>query len=119
MAEDGEERIGRLERLVESLAILARDASKRLTSLEENVGKIDDRLDKLIQLAISFDERLDSLREAQENSERKLAALADAQIHTEEVVAELAVQQKHTDGRLDALIDIVREMREGNPPPRS
>jgi peptidoglycan hydrolase CwlO-like protein len=119
MAEDGEERVARLERLVESLAILARDAGKRLTSLEENVGKIDDRLDKLVQLAISFDERLDSLREAQENSERKLAALADAQIHTEEVVAELVTQQKHTDRRFDALIDIVREMHEGNPPRQS
>jgi hypothetical protein len=34
-------------------------------------------------------------------------------------MAELASQQVHTDRRLDALIDIVREMREGKPPQQS
>jgi DNA anti-recombination protein RmuC len=60
------------------------------------------------------------LEEAQANSERKIAALADAQIRTEaamanltEKMAQLAASQAHTDQRLDALIDIVREGRNG------
>jgi hypothetical protein len=71
----------------------------------------------------AFADKMDALAEAQANSEAKIAALADAQIRTESVVAtlgermaELAAAQAHTDQRLDALIDIVRGMREGNPP---
>ena len=59
--------------------------------------------------------------------------MADAQIRTEdsinklyastanlsEKMAELASQRAHTDERLDALIDIVRESREGRPPQAS
>ena len=71
----------------------------------------------------AFDEKMSALAEAQANSEAKIAALADAQIRTEGVVAtlgermaELAAAQAHTDRRMDALIDIVRGMREGTPP---
>jgi hypothetical protein len=60
------------------------------------------------------------LGEAQANSEAKIAALADAQIKTEEALVKLAEahtklaeSQAHTDQRLDALIDIVREFRNG------
>ena len=85
---------------------------ERLTNLEEF-----SRL--MMQWARRADERTDALAEAQENSERKLAALADAQIRTEEALAKLAYHQAHTDQRLDALIVIVRETREGNPPQAS
>ena len=92
---------------------------ERLTTLEEF-----SRL--MMQWARSAEEGMSELRAAQTNSEAKIAALADAQIHTEEVVAalgeqmkELAAQQAHTDQRLDALIDIVREMREGKLPQQS
>jgi hypothetical protein len=73
------------------------------------------------------DERLNTqpswinpLGEAQANSEAKIAALADAQIKTEDALVrlaeahtKLAESQVHTDRRLDALIDIVRELRNG------
>jgi chromosome segregation ATPase len=92
---------------------------ERLTTLEE-FSKL------LVQWARSAEEGMSELREAQANSERKLAALADAQIHTDEVMnrlsdrmGDLASQQAHADRRLDALIDIVREMREGKPPQQS
>jgi hypothetical protein len=85
---------------------------ERLTTLEEF-----SRL--MMQWARSAEEGMSELRDAQANSERRIAALADAQIHTDEVMAELAAQQAHTDRRLDALIDIVREMREGRPPQQS
>ena len=96
---------------------------ERLTNLEEFSRLI-------VQWARRADERMNELAEAQANSERKIAALADAQIRTEDAInklstsmvdlsekmAELAAQQTHTDQRLDALIDIVREGREGKPP---
>jgi peptidoglycan hydrolase CwlO-like protein len=89
---------------------------ERLTNLEEFVKL-------MMQWTLRAEERMDELRAAQAESEAKIAALADAQIKTESVVAslggnmsELAAAQKHTEQRLDALIDIVREVREGNPP---
>ena len=93
---------------------------ERLTNLEEFVKL-------MTQWALRAEERMDELRTAQADSEAKIAALADAQIKTEEALAKLAEAQAraeerlseaqaHTEQRLDALIDIVREMREGNPP---
>lgn len=102
-------------------------ADKRLQQLEESFIT-------LVELARNESERMDThqswinlLGEAQANSEAKIAALADAQIRTEENVARLFVAQArteealarlaeaqaHTDKRLDALIDIVREGRNG------
>ncbi|HEY0407727.1 MAG TPA: hypothetical protein VGC89_18475 [Pyrinomonadaceae bacterium] len=76
----------------------------------------------LVTLAESANERMNALSAAQANSEVKIAALADAQIRTEasmtnltEKMAQLAEAQAHTDQRLDALIDIVREGRNGKP----
>ncbi len=88
----------------------------RLTNLEEFVKL-------MMQWTLRAEERMDELRAAQAESEAKIAALADAQIKTESVLAslgenmsELAAAQKHTEQQLDALIDIVRGMREGDPP---
>lgn len=95
----------------------------------------------LTQLSLRAYERMDALEQAQANSEGKIAALADAQIRTEasqanseskiaaladaqirtesamanltEKMAQLAESQAHTEQRLDALIDIVREGRNG------
>ena len=87
-----------------------------LTNLEEFVKL-------MMQWTLRAEERMDELRAAQAESEARIAALADAQIKTESVVAslgermsELAAAQTHTEQRPDALIDIVREMRGGNPP---
>ena len=92
----------------------------RLTNLEEFVKL-------MMQWTLRAEEKMDELREAQANSEAKIAALADAQIKTEEAMARLAdaqaqaehrmaEAQTYTERRLDALIDIVRGMREGNSP---
>ena len=88
----------------------------RLTNLEEFVKL-------MMQWTLRAEERMDELRAAQAESEARIAALADAQIKTESVVAslgermnELAAAQTHTEQRFDALIDIVQEMRGGNPP---
>ena len=116
----------RAEEILANLAVVARDANKRLSAAEGAISSIDERPDKLVAVSQGFDERLDTLADLQANSERKIAALADAQIRTEEAIArlsdemaELAAQQAHMDQRLDALIDIVREGREGRPPQTS
>lgn len=94
--------------------------------LERRVATVEQAIKLLTELALSANERTGALEEAQATSERKIAALADAQIRTEEAIANLtakmaehSAQQAHTDQRLDALIDIVREGREGKPPQES
>ena len=96
-------------------------------STEERVARLENAFVNLTRLAESLDERLNtqlswinSLGEAQANSEARIAALADAQIKTEDALVrlaeahtKLAESQAHTDQRLDALIDIVRELRHG------
>lgn len=112
-------------------------------SIDERMLRLENAFATLVRLAEGTDERLDQhlswinqLGEAQANSEAKIAALADAQINTEGAVARteeaiatlaaaqgrteialarLAASQAHTDQRLDALIDIVREGRNGGP----
>jgi len=112
-----------------------------IMSTEERLARLENAFVNLTRLAESLDDRLNTqlswinslgeaqanseakiavLVEAQANSEAKIAALADAQIKTEEALvrlaeahAKLAESQAHTDQRLDALIDIVREGRNG------
>ena len=94
---------------------------------EGRVARLENAFLTLTRLAESLDERMNTqlswinmLGEAQANSEGKIAALADAQIRTEDALiklteahTKLAASQAHTDQRLDALIDIVRELRNG------
>jgi exonuclease VII small subunit len=103
-------------------------------NVEPRVKTVEEAVLLLTQMALRADERMDGFEAAFSNITAKLEALADAQIRTEEslthlseVHARLAEAQKHlaeaqkhlaesqahTDKRLDALIDIVREDREG------
>ena len=77
---------------------------------EERMDRADDRLSRLertLLLAIRA-----GRRERGEWRERH-AALVDAQMRTEAAMAKLTESQTHADRRLDALIDIVREERNG------
>lgn len=120
---------------------------------EDRLARLEGMVEQLGRVALSYDERLDALAAAQANGEAKIAALADAQIQTQEALIkltgnvaeiaarmaelvgrvdelagrmdelagtmdELAESHKHTDQRLDALIDIVRELRNGRQPPQ-
>ena len=110
-----------------SLGITRMTTEERLLRLEnafatlsEIAGQSNNRIDLLIELARSSEERMDQhlawinqLGEAQANSEARIAALADAQIKTDAALTRLAEAQAHTDQGLDALIDIVRELRNG------
>ncbi|HEY0321981.1 MAG TPA: hypothetical protein VGC66_13565 [Pyrinomonadaceae bacterium] len=84
-----DERLNRLENIVTRLAEVTVNSIETINS----------------QFAILTDAHI-RLEEAQRRTE-------EAQRRTEEAFARLAESQAHTDKRLDALIDIVREGRNG------
>ena len=67
-----EDRLTRAEEIIANLAVVARDANKRLSAAEGDIRSIDGRLDKLVEISQGFDERLDTLADLQANSERKI-----------------------------------------------
>jgi D-serine deaminase-like pyridoxal phosphate-dependent protein len=69
-----------------------------------------DRLERIAQLLVRAGLR--ARRELRQQDD-KITIMMDAQIKNEERFAELAEAQKNNDRRLDALIDIVREGRNG------
>jgi ABC-type transporter Mla subunit MlaD len=82
-------------------------------STEERGTTLEQAFVTLTRLAENMDARMDSTGERVTNLEEKMAALANAQIRTEEALTKLAEAQAHTDRRLDALIDIISEGRNG------
>ncbi|HEX7177908.1 MAG TPA: hypothetical protein VF240_21795 [Pyrinomonadaceae bacterium] len=86
------------------------DWKERMARADERMDRADRRMtrvENILKLAIRAGRR--ERREWRE----KYAALVDAQKRTEESLKHLADSQAHTDSRLDALIDIVREGRNG------
>ena len=69
-----------------------------------------DRLERIARLMVRAGLRA---RREMRHQDDKITIMIDAQIKNEERFAELAASQKHTDRRLDALIDIIREGRNG------
>jgi D-serine deaminase-like pyridoxal phosphate-dependent protein len=75
--------------------------------------KSEDRLDRLERIAkLLVRAGLRARRELRQQDD-KITIMMDAQIKNEERFAELAESQKNTDRRLDALMDIVKESRNG------
>ena len=75
--------------------------------------KIEERLDRLERIArLMVRAGLRARREMRQQDD-KITIMIDAQIKNEERFAELAESQKNTNRRLDALIDIVKEGRNG------
>jgi hypothetical protein len=80
----------------------------------------EQRLDRLERIAKLFAKAGLKERRRMREMDEKIAILIDMQIKneerfakTEERFAQLAESQAHTDRRLDALIDIIREGRNG------
>ena len=67
----------------------------------------------LIDAQVRSEDKLVRLEEAQSRTDESLRQLAESQKRTEESLKQLSDSQAHTDKRLDALIDIVREERDG------
>jgi D-serine deaminase-like pyridoxal phosphate-dependent protein len=75
--------------------------------------KTEERLDRLERIAkLLVRAGLRARRELRQQDD-KITIMIDAQIKNEERFAELAEAQKHTDRRLDALIEILKESRNG------
>jgi len=83
-----------------------------------------DRLERIVKLMIKAglrgrthsreqNEKITILIDAHVKNEDRFAALAAAQTRLAESHTRLADSQTHTDQRLDALIDIIREGRNG------
>jgi hypothetical protein len=75
-----------------------------IARLDSRAARLEEGFQALIELGQNHDGQLDDIRSM-------LNRLGEAQIRTEDALARLADAQAHTDGRLDALIDIVRGMR--------
>lgn len=76
------------------------EADERARQEDQKATKRFDRLERVMKMVVRA-----GLRE-RKDTRQKIAALVDSHI-------KLAESQAHTDKRLDALIDIVREGREG------
>ena len=94
---NAEERLDRLERIAK---LLVRAGLRARRELRQQDDKITIMID------------------AQIKNEDRFAELAEGQKKTDRILVELAESQKHTDRRLDALIDIVREGRNGKSGPQ-
>jgi len=69
-----------------------------------------DRLERIVTLMIKAGLRA---RRQTREQDQKIGIIIDAQIRNEERFAKLTESQTHADQRLDALIDIIREGRNG------
>ena len=95
---------------IEKLIEAHRSAENRLALTEQRKDRDEYRLDRderILKLMIRAGRRERQTRsEADERLTKALAQLAEAQKRTENSIA-------HTDGKLDALVDIVRQQQNG------
>ncbi|HAF16670.1 MAG TPA: hypothetical protein DCK93_02875 [Blastocatellia bacterium] len=75
--------------------------------------KAEERLDRLERIAGLMVRAGLRARRQMRQQDDKITIMIDAQIRNEERFAKLAESQAHTDRRLDTLIDIIREGRNG------
>ena len=126
-----EERILRLENAFAALSELVAHSQEVDARHDSRLNTLAETNRLIVEMIRRHDERVDEFQAAREETEHKIAALVDAQIRIEEahgrgmgelraslaelaaVVKRLAESQSHTDRRLDGLIDIVRELRDG------
>lgn len=84
---------------------------------DERLNRLENIVTRLAEITISNGENINSqfamLTDAHIRLEEAQRRTEEAQRRTEEAFARLAESQAHTDRRLDALIDIVREGRNG------
>lgn len=105
-----EERLDRLERI-------ARLMVRAGLRARHNAREHDAKINMMIDAQMRNDERFAQQRVHHDETmgviQDKIGILIDAQIRNEDRFAELAKSQSQTDRRLDALIDVIREGRNG------
>jgi regulator of sigma D len=79
---------------------------ERHAEAERRLAKTDGIMTRIAATTLKLAQRMLELTEAQANSENKIGKLAEAQ-------ERLAKSQEHSDQRLSALIDIVRNSKNG------
>ena len=136
-AANHEARTARLEKLTAEITQMVDSSEHDHLDLEASIAELKRLVEKhrrrladvgqairiQTEVARSQDESIDELRAGQDNFDRKLAALTDAHIRAEEAWAEagrkieaLTESQARSDGKLDALIDVARDILEGRRP---
>lgn len=118
MSED--ERILRLENAMATLAelaakqqLLSEEQQRLIADQQRRTARLEESFVVLVELTRGHDESIDELKEsvdelkaARAETERKFAELAGA-------MKGLAEAQAHADRRVDALVDIMRDWRNG------
>lgn len=111
----------KIEALVDAQIRIEETLSAKIGILSAKIEILSAKIEILADAQIRIEEilsaKVEALAAAQRRTDETLSAkievLASAQIRTEESLTRLAEAQAQTDKRLDALIDIVREDREG------
>jgi hypothetical protein len=98
-----EQRLDRLERIAK---LLASAGMRTRRDLRRDLWDHDHKINYLANLQIENEERFAKLAESH-------AKLAESQAHLDESHVRLAESQANTNQRLDALIDIIKDGRNG------
>lgn len=109
-----DQRLDRLERVAKLLANAGMRARRDLRrDLRRDVWNHDHKINYLANLQITNEDRFAKLAESHARLDESLARLAGSQAHLDESHARLAESQAHTNQRLNELIDIIRDGRNG------
>lgn len=103
------------KKLQEGQAKLQESQQKLLESQTETVQIVNRLAAVMVEGFKQTNTKMDALIDSHMRTEEKLTRLADSQTKLAEAQVQLAEAQTHTEQRLDALIDIVREGRNGKP----
>ena len=84
---------------------------------DERLNRLENIVTRLANVTLNgqeeFNAKVSAITDAQIKTEETMQRMAEAQTKLAEAQTKLAESQAHTDKRLDALIDIVREGRNG------
>ena len=105
-----EQRLDRLERVAKLLANAGRRVRR---DLRHDLWNHDGKIDYLASVQIKNEERFAKLAESQAHLDESHAKLAESQAHLDESHAKLAESQANTNRRLDELIDLIKDGRNG------
>ena len=104
----------KIEELVQSSARTDQRIAESSARTDQKIAESSARTDqKIAESSARADQKIAALAESRAYADQKIAELAKSSAHADQKIAELAESQAHTDKRLAALIDIVREQRNG------
>lgn len=122
-----EQRLDRLERIAKLMASAglrarrtAREQQEKINIIidaqiknDERFARLAETQTELVQSHAEQNDKINIIIDAQIKNDERFARLAEAQAENEKRFAKLADHQDHTDQQLDALIDIIRDKRNG------